>query len=387
MDSILNFISLTDKIEANGEGVYGMSGPFFKYLNSRGKYSYTTNCKIKDGYKNIIMIEPLGTVYGVSNIPMEDVKKIKKLISQNAKLLIVSLADPSNDYSFEICFNFLKENGIVFDSEITNKENVIFIDSNMRYDTLHTFDYFLEEAMYAKKAFYNTENSLGYVSTPINLTELNTFRNKKFISFNRNNDKLHRLYLLKEYLSGNYKDSYFSFLLNITAYNDDDSELNVTEYNKHLPIELDTHYIKDKSNFSSSDTFKKELFLDSCINIVTETSFINNELFISEKILKPILSYQPFIVFGPYGYLKQLKKYGFKTFSEYWDEGYDDIECPYNRIEVLISLIKKLNNLSIEEMNELYQKTKDICIYNRKLFYTLKIDTLKEILNNIENEW
>jgi hypothetical protein len=121
--------------------------------------------------------------------------------------------------------------------------------------------------------------------------------------------------------------------------------------------------------------------------LVTETSFVDNELFLSEKILKPLLSYQPFIVFGPYGYLKKLKTYGFKTFSEFWDEGYDDIINARERIEVLISLVRNLNKLSIEEMNELYQKTKNICIYNRALFYKLKMDTSEEILNNIENEW
>jgi hypothetical protein len=123
------------------------------------------------------------------------------------------------------------------------------------------------------------------------------------------------------------------------------------------------------------------------VNIVTESSFVNNELFLSEKIIKPIVSYQPFIVFGPYGYLEELKKYGFKTFSEFWDESYDTIKSPKQRIIALINLVRKLNELSIEEMNKLYQKTKDICIYNRNLFYSLEIDTLKEILNNIENEW
>jgi hypothetical protein len=80
-------------------------------------------------------------------------------------------------------------------------------------------------------------------------------------------------------------------------------------YNSKLPIELDTMNTNNKNSFSASGTFKKELFLNSCINIVTETSFVNNELFISEKVLKPILMYQPFIVLGPYQYLNQLKKH------------------------------------------------------------------------------
>jgi hypothetical protein len=38
-------------------------------------------------------------------------------------------------------------------------------------------------------------------------------------------------------------------------------------------------------------------------------------------------------------------------------------------------------------MNALYQNTKDICIHNRNLFYSLELDNLKQILNNIEHEW
>ena len=391
MKDILNFVFLSDKLQPNGVGLYGMGGPFFNYVLRNG-YSYTINSEIKDGCKNIIMIEPIGTTYGVANIPKSDINHIKSLIKRSdTKLLIVSLADPSNNYSFEICFNYLQKNGMIdsmiFGKEIKNIDNIIFIDSNIRYKKIYTLNYFMEDAFYSKNTFYNVKNSLGYVSKQISVDELDRYRTKKFISFNRNTDKMHRLFLLNEYINGNYKDSYFSFLMKISQYADEFDKNNIKEFNNYLPIELDTHDIVDKGGFSVSNTFKKELFLDSCINIVTESSFVNNELFLSEKIIKPIVSYQPFIVFGPYGYLEELKKYGFKTFSEFWDESYDTIKSPKQRIVALINLVRKLNELSIEEMNKLYQKTKDICIYNRNLFYSLEIDTLKEILNNIENEW
>ena len=44
------------------------------------------------------------------------------------------------------------------------------------------------------------------------------------------------------------------------------------------------------------------------LNIVTETTFENNELFISEKIVKPLVGFQPFIVLGPQYYLRELKE-------------------------------------------------------------------------------
>jgi len=49
--------------------------------------------------------------------------------------------------------------------------------------------------------------------------------------------------------------------------------------------------------------------------------------------------------------------------------------------------VKHLNNKTIEELNDIYRSTKDICIYNRNLFYSLKNDTLKVIFEEIKNEW
>ena len=112
-----------------------------------------------------------------------------------------------------------------------------------------------------------------------------------------------------------------------------------------------------------------------------------NELFISEKIFKPILSYQPFIVLGPVNYLKRLKYYGFKTFDNFWDESYDKIEDSSKRYDKVLQTILELNKKSIDELNNLYKSLKEICIYNRNHFVNLKINTFDSTLKKIENEW
>lgn len=97
--------------------------------------------------------------------------------------------------------------------------------------------------------------------------------------------------------------------------------------------------------------------------------------------------YQPFIVLGPVDYLKRLKRYGFKTFSDFWDESYDDISDDTERFNKVRELILSLNEMSIEEMNELYQKTKEICIFNRQLHQRMSINSIPKILERIQNEW
>lgn len=403
MNNSLNFVFLSDKLETNGDGVYGRTGPLIGYLTNRN-LSYTLNGEIKTGFKNILPIE-ISKGWAVRDIPVEVLQFVKE---NDIKLLLINLPDPTTKDGHTFSLNHLKDK-IHFDK-------VIYIDTNLRLPSIsssysrkvywpgyswpkvYAFNYFIEEATWDKGRFYGQENSLGYISEPIELYELNNFRNKKFISFNRNAGRAHRFILLDEFIKGTFSDSYFSFLRPMDSFEENKyfykiySGIELTDddmvfYNQKLPIELDTHSITEKDSFDVGNTFKKDLFLDSCINLVTETCYVDNELFLSEKILKPILSYQPFIVFGPYGYLAELKKYGFKTFSDFWDETYDTIEKPVERMKSLISLVKLLNNKSIEELNDIYRSTLDICIHNRNLFYSLELDTLKVIFEDIENEW
>jgi hypothetical protein len=382
MGSLLNFVFLKDTHEYNGDETYAMTGPIFYYI-IKNEYSYTLNGQLNPNHKNILLIEGRTKLESLLNIPETVYNFIK---NNDIKLLFTSIPDPCNDATYKLAFKYIKE------KLPSNKYYII--DSNRRLKDILSFDFFLEESIINRNQFFKPyPTDLGYVSEKIELNELDGYRNKKFICFNRSVDKEHRLSLLNEYLTGNYSDSYFSFLLKVEGYSHvytlDGStpKIDINYFNKHIPIELDTQKISDKSDFRVNDAFKKELFLDSCINLVTESSFELNELFISEKILKPIINYQPFIVFSSYGYLKHLKTYGFKTFSDFWDESYDDIENPNRRFFALLKLVRSLNDKSIDELNELYKNVKHICIYNRQLWDNLKIDTLEKILKNIENEW
>jgi hypothetical protein len=384
MGSLLNFVFFKNTCEYNGDGTYAMQGPIFNYI-IKNEHSYTLNGELKSGYKNILLIESNHKLESLLNIPDEVYNFIK---NNDIKLLFTSIPDPCNFVTYIIGLDYIK-------TKLPPTKYYI-IDSNRRLEDVLSFDFFLEESTWQRNQFFKNEKTdLGYVSEKIELNELDSYRNKKFLSFNRGVDKEHRLSLLNEYLTGNYSDSYFSFLLKIEGYADlyditsDNMEIrniDIDFFNKYLPIELDTHSISDKSQFRVNDTFKKELFLNSCINLVTESSFQLNELFVSEKILKPILNYQPFIVFAGYGYLEHLKTYGFKTFSDFWDESYDKIESPKYRFFALLKIIRELNEKSIDELNELYKNLKNVCIYNKEVWDNLEINTLEKIFKNIENE-
>jgi hypothetical protein len=113
----------------------------------------------------------------------------------------------------------------------------------------------------------------------------------------------------------------------------------------------------------------KEPYLDTYIHILSETNFYETGLYLSEKTWKPIGHLQPFIMVNKPGALKELHRLGFKTFTPFINESYDDIQNDTERMEFIYSEIMRLNSLSFEEIHEWYKSIWDILIYNRNLLF------------------
>ena len=55
------------------------------------------------------------------------------------------------------------------------------------------------------------------------------------------------------------------------------------------------------------------------------------------------------------GFLSKLHDEGFKTYSEIFDESYDDIDNPIDRI-IIIDEIKRLCNIPLDELTDMFEK-------------------------------
>jgi hypothetical protein len=137
----------------------------------------------------------------------------------------------------------------------------------------------------------------------------------------------------------------------------------------------------DDPNFSSENASKnirtsqdpEETYFESFCAIVQESRFTQPWPNISEKTLNAIKNYRPFIMAGPPGTLKMLKEMGFKTFSAYWPEDYDDIVDNVDRIARICEIIDYINSFSIEELQEIHKDMHDILIHNK--------ENLKNVVN------
>jgi hypothetical protein len=65
-------------------------------------------------------------------------------------------------------------------------------------------------------------------------------------------------------------------------------------------------------------------FSESWFSVVVETDHTARLHRITEKPFKPLLCFHPFIVLGPVQALKLIGEYGFETFPNFFDEGYDE---------------------------------------------------------------
>lgn len=121
------------------------------------------------------------------------------------------------------------------------------------------------------------------------------------------------------------------------------------------------------------------------MNVVTETCFYDRFNHLTEKVFKPIIMLQPFIICSTPNSLKFLKRYGFKTFDKWIDESYDSISNPEKRINAVVDQIEKLAKLSKQELTDIYTDMLPTLKHNRFVFFNTLYDTVtSEMWDNLD---
>ena len=133
----------------------------------------------------------------------------------------------------------------------------------------------------------------------------------------------------------------------------------------HISKSLEENSIKSDDDyaliFGTEDAIQ-----NSYVQIVVESEINKESLFLSEKILKAIWEKKPFLVLGSERYLEVLRKLGFKTFDDFWYEGYDYESNFTKRVDKLFESIVYINNISDDEFKSMMKSDdmKDILEHN-----------------------
>lgn len=155
---------------------------------------------------------------------------------------------------------------------------------------------------------------------------------------------------------------------------------NIVKNKEELPLRLNITNERPNPVDIIPDDFP--YFKSSSFSIITETDFYTNKIddtvFISEKTFKAIAMKHPFIILGKPHILGELHALGYKTFSPFIDESYDQIENDDLRLEAVYKEIKRLCTYTSQWL-DFYKEVKPIVEYNHMLFFKdnnrFKVDT------------
>lgn len=144
------------------------------------------------------------------------------------------------------------------------------------------------------------------------------------------------------------------------------------DFLKKLPIkmdEIDSYPILTPAHFSIAKIYHKFF-----VEIVCETFLAGTTFYPTEKIWRPFICMTPFMVIGPRDYLRNLKKLGFRTFDQWWDESYDE-DAGFDNGRLSIQTIQdncdRLAKLSVSELESMYQDMLPTLLHNKQRFLTL----------------
>lgn len=262
------------------------------------------------------------------------------------------------------------------------------VGKGMNISSLEYFEWLCSRYMYQYK------NSEDIVPLPKNLDF--TKIDKTFLCLNR----VHRWQRVNLFLLWNIHnlmdDSYFTLnkksglptenLLRdvfdkklIEKYNITDDYLD--EIESKLPLELDE--FKSSAEMALLHGPIDSYYQNSLISVVTETNITH--IFNTEKIFKPMVHRQPFIVVGPYKTLENLRSMGYKTFSEFWDESYDDIKDPTERLIKVVELCKEISEWDEQKKKSFFYKSMIHTTHNYNLLASFYAD--KKMRSNFWHEF
>ena len=285
---------------------------------------------------------------------------------------------------FKVRFNKLHSNHILGNSEINSNEKNKLLNF-LGYKDFYWFSNgflslewyrFYRYASYLEKNFtpkfhFSSYNRLVYqrLHRPIISGALLHYASNKIILSCEKQDLYNNKDIrnTREYqtLDKKYK-SYIDEIFKIT----NDIRLNILNYNgnnKSYEIEITD-------------------FIDSFCHVITERLFFEDRIHLTEKCFRPIICCRPFILVSTPKSLAYLKNYGFKTFSKFWDESYDNEYDHYRRLDKIIEIIKYISNLSISNLHNMLDNMLPILLHNRQHFYNNFPNIItNEMYTNLEN--
>jgi len=121
----------------------------------------------------------------------------------------------------------------------------------------------------------------------------------------------------------------------------------IKEWCDNLPLVVDYDNFDDNSDnaWHHAQIPYRHIHDQTIFFIVNETvqhCRDNRTLLLSEKTTRPIVNFQPFIVYGIEGIHQHMKNWGYELYEEIFDYSFDSEPCPTKRYQMILDEVKKL---------------------------------------------
>lgn len=249
---------------------------------------------------------------------------------------------------------------------------------NKSYLTYKSFDYFwFNEQRYTKPtldinreetatfSFYNNRFKLHRAIPYYRLFQTSMLNNSDS-SFNgiirnvNNNKKLD----LERTLEGNKRTD--------ELYLNNNADYNFYYYDKTFIDWCTNNLSYENKLFNDTQIHEEQLNTLAYLDVVAETHAEDapDNLFITEKTYRPIARGCIFLILGYKGTLEYLKSKGIETFSDLFDETYDNTTHWFSRWKIIEKNIKLWLELGPNGRKQYYKKNFDKLVHNQHILYS-----------------
>lgn len=148
---------------------------------------------------------------------------------------------------------------------------------------------------------------------------------------------------------------------------------------KNSPITLDLPPCTDTIN-PAGFLGVTQYYPDFFVEIVNLTFWSGNTFYVDEKIWRPMAMMTPFIVQGPKDFYHNLRRLGFRTWHDFWDEGYSEDHSD-SHARAIIQIIDDLSRKNMTELRHMYQAMLPDLVHNRDLLRSLEAEDFQKAFN------
>ena len=145
------------------------------------------------------------------------------------------------------------------------------------------------------------------------------------------------------------------------------SDDNIKNLLEKLPLYVDLKSFKDEDGnpISGYNVWDESLYNDTFFSYLYESYAYNTKtIYLTEKFWKCVLNFHPTLLVTHPHTIRYLKERGYKTFSPFIDESYDEIVDYDLRSTVLLSEVNKLCQMTKTQLLGWYERQSDTLMYN-----------------------